>query len=129
LKKGYKLKFINFFFDFILILKYFYKYNLSNNFNLILLKIRPLISFKYIVMGGKKYKIPFFISDKKTYIKAIYWLILYLKDNKKNKFVLNLINEYFKILNNNSLILKKRNEHHLLAFENKSYLRFLRYLI
>jgi len=80
-------------------------------------------------MGGKKYKIPFFLSDKKSFIKAIHWLLWLLYENNTQNFSIKLINEFFKIINNTSLLLKRRNDYHFLAFENKTYLRFLRHLI
>jgi ribosomal protein S7 len=46
----------------------------------------------------------------------------------KKNYVLNLLNEILDSFNNNGNSVKKRKEFHLLAYENKSYIRFLRFL-
>jgi len=61
---------------------------------------------------------------------AVRWLITTSRlANITNKtLALRIFEELVASAKNESLTVKKRKEHHLLAYENKTYIRFLRFL-
>jgi ribosomal protein S7 len=76
-------------------------------------------------IGGKKYKIPTLMPISKSYSTSIRWLI----GNADKKDVVNsLFNQINSSLKNEGSLIKYRKEYHSASFENKSYIRFLRFL-
>lgn len=125
---GKKKKSYNIFFNLLLLLKYKYKISIFKILYKSICNVRPLINFKTMYIGGKKYKIPVPLNYIKSYRLSLKWIIKCSKDINKKNYILNLLSEIMDSFNNNSNSVKKRKEFHLLAYENKSYIRFLRFL-
>lgn len=70
-KCGNKEKAFNIFFNFILLLKYQHKLSFIKILQQSLLNVKPLISFKVMYIGGKKYRIPVLLTHNKGYKLAI----------------------------------------------------------
>jgi len=98
----------------------------SNTLIDIMYKIAPVVGLMNTTLSGKLYKIPYFISRKKSIIIAFRWLIKALKLRSEKNFLLKLLGECRDILLSKSSVIKQRNEYHALAFENKQYLYLLR---
>ncbi len=126
--KGKKKKNYNIFFNILLLLKYKYKTSIFKILYNSVCNVKPLITFKTMYIGGKKYKIPVPLNYNKSYKLALKWIVQFSKDLKKKNYILNLLNEILDSSNNIGNSIKKRKEFHLLAYENKSYIRFLRFL-
>ncbi len=108
-----------------LLLKFKYKNKFIDNYLQFLEKIRPLIYYKVMFIGGKKYKIPTLMPISKSYSTSIRWLT----NNVDKKGIVNsLFNQINSSLKNEGSLIKYRKEYHSASFENKSYIRFLRFL-
>lgn len=107
-----------------LLLKFKYKNLFIKKFIESLDYIRPLLVYKTMYISGKKYKIPLIMSTRKSYLVAMRWIIS-LSSANSPVFVFNAVNDS---LSKKGAVIKMRKEHHALAFENKSYVRFLRFL-
>lgn len=88
-------------------------------------KIRPLIFYKVMFIGGKKYKIPTLMPISKSYSTSIRWLI---SNADKKDIATSLFNNINSTLKNEGSLIKYRKEYHSASFENKSYIRFLKFL-
>ena len=89
-------------------------------------KSRPLICHKVMYIGGKKYKIPVLMPISKSYSVCTRFLINASSSNID--FVTSMFNNVNNSLKNEGLLVKHRKEQHALSFENKSYIRFLKFL-
>ena len=108
-----------------LLLKFKYKNNFVSNYLIFLEKIRPLIYYKVMFIGGKKYKIPTLMPISKSYSTSVRWLI----DNADQRDIsTSLFNQINSSLRNEGALVKYRKEYHSASFENKSYIRFLKFL-
>jgi small subunit ribosomal protein S7 len=126
IKKGRKKLALGIFSKLFTLLKFKYKTVYLEKYLLALEKIRPLLYYKVIYIGGKKYRIPVLLSLSKSYLIAIRWL---LNNCKKNgKVTLALFNELNNALKNEGSVIKFRKDYHFASFENKTYIRFLRFL-
>jgi ribosomal protein S7 len=108
-----------------LLLKFKYKRKFIDNYLQFLEKVRPLIYYKVMFIGGKKYKIPTLMPISKSYSTSIRWLI---NNVDKNNITTSLFNNINTSLKNEGSLIKYRKEYHSASFENKSYIRFLRFL-
>jgi ribosomal protein S7 len=109
----------------LLLLKFKYRKNFIESYLQFLEKVRPLICYKVMFIGGKKYKIPTLMPLSKSYSTSIRWLI----DNSDKRDVASSLFNHINIsLKNEGALIKYRKEYHSASFENKSYIRFLRFL-
>jgi len=83
--------------------------------------------FRIMYIGGKKYKIPILLNELQGTRMAIKWLLLN-RSETSDKQETTIFNELVAASKNDGSAVKKRKEHHLLTFENKTYVRFLRFL-
>lgn len=123
--RGKKKISLNIFNNLFLLLKFKYKRNFVDNYLQFLEKVRPLIYYKVMFIGGKKYKIPTLMPVSKSYATSIRWLI---QNADKRDIVGSLYNHINISLKNEGALIKYRREYHSASFENKSYIRFLRFL-
>ena len=125
ISSGKKKLSLKIFFNIFSLLKFKYKLNFLDNYLHSLENIRPLICYKVMYIGGKKYKIPTLMPISKSYMVAVRWLISNCNEGHLIISLFNHINSSFK---NEGSIVKFRKEYHLVSFENKSYIRFLKFL-
>lgn len=125
-KQGRKKLALRIFFNLFTLLKFKYKSSYLTNYLSSLEKIRPLIYYRVIYIGGKKYRIPVLLSLSKSYLVAIRWLLNNCKQN--GKVTLALFNELNNSVKNEGAVIKFRKDYHFASFENKTYIRFLRFL-
>jgi len=125
ISQGKKKLTINIFKNLFLLLKFKYKNNFVDNYLQFLEKVRPLIYYKIMFIGGKKYKIPTLMPISKSYSTSIRWL---LNNADKRGITISMFNQINTSLKNEGLLIKYRKEYHSASFENKSYIRFLRFL-
>lgn len=76
-------------------------------------------------IGGKKYKIPVLMPLSKSYAVSVRWLINNMHSGNTIDSLFNCINSSLK---SEGSLIKYRKEYHAISFENKSYVRFLRFL-
>lgn len=122
-KKKLSLKIFTYF---LILLKFRYKVDFFSKYEEALEKIRPLINYKTMYIGGKKYRIPVIMPLSKSYATAIRWLIS--ASYSREFFPISLANNVFSSVKGEGTLIKQRKEFHLLSFENKTYIRFLRFL-
>ena len=113
------------FFNLFLLLKFKWKKLFINKYLESLEKIRPLINYKVMFIGGKKYKIPVLMPLSKSYAVSVRWLINNMHSGNTIDSLFNCINSSLK---SEGSLIKYRKEYHAISFENKSYVRFLRFL-
>ncbi len=89
-------------------------------------RIRPLINYKVMFISGKKYKIPVLMPISKSYAVAVRWLINNSIEN--GNAVLSMFGNVNSAVRNEGSLIKHRKEYHSISFENKTYIRFLRFL-
>lgn len=123
---GKKKLSLKIFFDLFSLLKFKYKNSFIDNYLEGLENIRPLIRYKVMYIGGKKYRIPTLMPITKSYLVAIRWLIL--NSNTNGHITVAMLNNLNASIKNEGSIVKFRKEFHLASFENKSYIRFLKFL-
>jgi ribosomal protein S7 len=107
------------------LLKFKYKLNYVNVYLDSLEKIRPLIYYKTMFIGGKKYRIPVLMPISKSYKISVRWLINSAQSGGSITSLFNEINNSFR---GEGSVVKYRKEYHAISFENKTYVRFLRFL-
>jgi len=122
---GKKKLALRIFVSLITLLKFKYKLDYINVYLDSLEKIRPLIYYKTMFIGGKKYKIPVLMPITKSYKISVRWLINSAQSGDSITSLFNGINSSFK---GDGSVVKYRKEYHALSFENKTYIRFLRFL-
>ncbi len=125
ISKGKRKLSLDIFKKLFLLLKFKYKNQFIDNYLQFLEKIRPLIYYKVMFIGGKKYKIPTLMPISKSYSTSIRWLT---SNVDKRDVVNSLFNQINSSLKNEGSLIKYRKEYHSSSFENKSYIRFLRFL-
>lgn len=108
------------------LLKFKFKSNFLLSYLECLEKVRPLLIYKSMSISGKRYKIPITVPITKSYLIASKWLlnISLAEINSVDKVFENITSS----INGIGPIIKHRKDHHMLMFENKSYIRFLRFL-
>lgn len=124
LQKGYKKKSLNLLLNLFLISKFKLKTNLISIFIKGLRNIKPLFYFKVMYIGGKKYNIPIMQAEQKCLKLGVRWLTIQSTDKQQST----KLDQLVLASKNEGPLVKKRKEHHLNVYENKSYTRFLRFL-
>jgi ribosomal protein S7 len=107
------------------LLKFKYKGKFIYNYLYSVEQLRPLIDYRLMHIGGKRYKIPILMPIAKGYVLGIRWLINDLVPGAD--ITLTLFNNLINLSKKEGALIKYRKEHHSLAFENKTYIRFLRH--
>jgi len=125
ISQGKKKLSVNIFKNLFLLLKFKYKSKFIDSYLQFLEKVRPLIYYKVMFIGGKKYKIPTLMPISKSYSTSIRWL---LNNADKKDITISIFNQINASLKNEGSLIKYRKEYHSASFENKSYIRFLRFL-
>lgn len=125
ISSGKKKLSLKIFFNLFVLLKFKYKLNFLDTYIHSLENIRPLICYKVIYIGGKKYRIPTLMPVSKSYMIAVRWL---LSNCSEGHLVISLYNHINSSFKNEGSVVKFRKEYHLVSFENKSYIRFLKFL-
>lgn len=108
------------------LMKMRYGVNFFNNFVKVIEKIRPLLMYRTMYVGGKKYRIPIIIQREKSYKVGVNLLV----NNSKKEInpAGRLFEDISLVVKNKGTLIKSWNDYHSLVFENKSYTRFLRFL-
>lgn len=75
-------------------------------------------------ISGKKYKIPVLMPISKSYKVSVRWLL----SHSANNITLSLFNSILNSIQGTGSITKFRKDYHAQSFENKTYIRFLRFL-
>jgi ribosomal protein S7 len=75
-------------------------------------------------IGGKKYSIPIMQAEQKCLKLGVRWLTIQSTDKQQST----KLDQLVLASKNEGPLVKKRKEHHLNVYENKSYTRFLRFL-
>jgi small subunit ribosomal protein S7 len=88
--------------------------------------VRPMLNYKPMYIGGKKYQIPVLMPVEKSYFFATRWFIKNSLDG--TELIPSMFNNLEGSLRNEGRVVKFRENFHALAFENKSYTRFLKFL-
>lgn len=125
-KQGVKKTSFRRFFGILTLLKYKYKKNFVLKYLQALERIRPLLNYKTMYISGRKYKIPVLMPINKSYKVVTRWLLL--NSNQSLDSALSFVSHINNSLKNEGVMVKHRREYHFQSFENKSYVRFLRFL-
>lgn len=128
IRKGNKKKAYNIFFNLLLLLKYQHKFAFLKILYSAVSNVKPLISFVTMYIGGKKYRIPILLSHNKGYKLGLKWIVSASVLSSKSDLIINLMRTFLECYSNEGDVIKKRKEYHLSGFDNKSYIRFLRFL-
>lgn len=123
--QGKKKRALSIFTNLFILLKFKYKRGFIDAYIQCLEKIRPLIYYRIMYISGKKYRIPVLMPISKSYSVSIRWVI---NNSSNGNCTLSLFNDVNSSLKNEGALIKHRKEHHLASFENKSYIRFLKFL-
>lgn len=124
ISKGNKKLAGNIFLDLLFLLKLKYKNEFIKKYLEALEIIRPLIYYRTMFISGKKYKIPVLMPITKSYKISIRWMLQHSSEN----VILSLFNNITNALSKTGSLVKFRKEYHFQSFENKTYIRFLRFL-
>lgn len=127
ISRGKKKLSLKIFFEVFTLLKFKFKNEFITKYFMALEKIRPLINYRTMFIGGKKYRIPVLMPVSKSYNVGIRWLINN-SSGSGNNCISCLFNDINSSLKNEGAIIKHRKEYHYASFENKTYIRFLRFL-
>lgn len=108
------------------LMKFKYQFNYLNEYTKFLISLKPILRYRSMYIGGKKYKIPLLLTPDRGYSLATRWYVNNSINNSSSS-IIELFENFSKTLNNQGNLLKIRRDYHLLSFENKSYTRFLRF--
>lgn len=99
---------------------FFFRQVISNLF--------PILSFKVKHIGQIKYEIPILASFKDQVFLSIRWLKDSISKRPERSLEDRIFNELLLIFNSNSssLSLNRKKSHYILAFKNKSFIRYLK---
>ncbi len=125
ISRGKKKLALNIFTGLFTLLKFKYKKGFIDTYIQCLEKIRPLIYYRLMYIGGKKYRIPVLMPISKSYSTSIRWII---NNSSNGNCTISLFNDINSSVKNEGALIKHRKEHHASSFENKSYIRFLKFL-
>ena len=117
-----------FYLKLLLLLKFKYKKEYLKKYLLCLEKLRPLILYRTVYTGGKKYKIPILMPVRKSYNFATKWLLNSAHSNLMTDISTALFTLIISSLKNEGAAIKLRKEYHLSSFDNKSYIYLLKHL-
>lgn len=114
----------NIVFKVLFLLKLRYKKDFLRKYLQSLERIRPLLYYRTMYISGKKYKIPVLMPISKSYKVSVRWLL----SHSANNITISLFNNILGSIQGTGNITKFRKDYHAQSFENKTYIRFLRFL-
>ena len=86
-------------------------------------KVRPLTGFRNVKLRGSSYKIPFFLEEDQQLKMALSWLVSSAKKSK-SKISTSLAKELIQASTGQGDLIKKRNEIHKYANQNKVFAHY-----
>ena len=86
-------------------------------------KVKPLTGFRNVKLRGSSYKIPFFLEEDQQLKMALYWLVSSAKKSK-SKISTSLAKELIQASTGQGDLIKKRNEIHKYANQNKVFAHY-----
>ena len=89
-------------------------------------KVKPLTGFRNVKLRGSSYKIPFFLEEDQQLKMALSWLVSSAKKSK-SKISTSLAKELIQASTGQGDLIKKRNEIHKYANQNKVFAHYRRF--
>ena len=86
-------------------------------------KVKPLTGFRNVKFRGSSYKIPFFLEEDQQLKMALSWLVSSAKKSK-SKISTSLAKELIQASTGQGDLIKKRNEIHKYANQNKVFAHY-----
>ena len=86
-------------------------------------KVKPLTGFRNVKLRGSSYKIPFFLEEHQQLKMALSWLVSSAKKSK-SKISTSLAKELIQASTGQGDLIKKRNEIHKYANQNKVFAHY-----
>jgi small subunit ribosomal protein S7 len=86
-------------------------------------KVKPLTGFRNVKLRGSSYKIPFFLEEDQQLKMALSWLVSSAKKTK-SKISTSLAKELIQASTGQGDLIKKRNEIHKYANQNKVFAHY-----
>lgn len=86
-------------------------------------KVKPLTGFRNVKLRGSSYKIPFFLEEDQQLKMALSWLVSSAKKSK-SKISTSLAKELIQVSTGQGDLIKKRNEIHKYANQNKVFAHY-----
>lgn len=86
-------------------------------------KVKPLTGFRNVKLRGSSYKIPFFLEEDQRLKMALSWLVSSAKKSK-SKISTSLAKELIQASTGQGDLIKKRNEIHKYANQNKVFAHY-----
>jgi small subunit ribosomal protein S7 len=86
-------------------------------------KIKPLTGFRNVRLRGSSYKIPFFLEEDQQLKSALSWLVFSAKKSKSS-ISTSLAKELIQASTGQGDLIKKRNEIHKYANQNKVFAHY-----
>jgi small subunit ribosomal protein S7 len=86
-------------------------------------KVNPLTGFRNVKLRGSSYKIPFFLEEDQQLKMALSWLVSSAKKSK-SKISTSLAKELIQASTGQGDLIKKRNEIHKYANQNKVFAHY-----
>ena len=86
-------------------------------------KVKPLTGFRNVKLRGSSYKIPFFLEEDQQLKMALSWLVSSAKKSK-SKISTSLAKELIQASTGQGDLIKKRNEIHNYANQNKVFAHY-----
>lgn len=86
-------------------------------------KVKPLTGFRNVKLRGSSYKIPFFLEEDQQLKMALSWLVSSAKKSK-SKISTSLAKELIQASTGQGDLIKKRNEIHKHANQNKVFAHY-----
>ena len=86
-------------------------------------KVKPLTGFRNVKLRGSSYKIPFFLEENQQLKMALSWLVSSAKKSK-SKISTSLAKELIQASTGQGDLIKKRNEIHKYANQNKVFAHY-----
>ena len=87
----------------------------------ILDNVKPSIDARSRKVGRISYMIPYAITEKQSFFKAIQIIVHAARQRREKGFINKLTNEFIDSYNNKGVSIKRKNEIHRLAEINKSF--------
>ena len=86
--------------------------------------VKPFIDARLRKVGRVSYMIPYAITEKQSFFKAIQIIIHSSRQRREKSFISKLINEFRDSYQNKGISIKRKNEIYRLAEANKSFAFF-----
>ena len=81
--------------------------------------IKPIVDVRDFKKGRSVFQMPYLLNDYQGYKKALKWLSIVSKENKKNKMVDNFVNELILAYEGKGSCIKKKKELYKLVSQNR----------